>query len=564
MARRFTAERASQLIMEGFSDSESDYDDVESDDSDSDDGDYSSEDDSLPDDTSTTANWTDAKDQDSGPHLLDFHSDGTSGPRNCENCETAMDYFRLFFTDDIIQDIVDEINRYADAKISNGELKPSSRLQHWRPTDSDEFKTFLGVLINMGIVRLPTVQMYWSTKWTSNVPFFRDAMSCNRFLLLYHTFLHVCHSDPSTNSGRGLKITPLLDKLVRHFRDHYEPFQEISVDESMIGFKGRLSFKMYSPIKPTKWGVMMRTAACPHTGYLLNAILYCGRDSHQILEEGISKTGQAVLDVVAPFSNRGHHVYSDRLYSSIALAENLYRKGFHYTGTIQLNRVGIPPQAKNVSGMRRGDISAFRRDNVLVLNWRDKRIVSMISTYSKGNETEEVNVRARQEPVTKPAVVVDYNKHMSGVDLHDQLNKYYVCSRKSVKWWKKVFFWILESCITNAWILRRLRTTNDREKMTLLKFRQELVEKLVPSQDTEIPKKRGRPSHGPPLQRLNGRFHSVSERNSQTRDCRVCSDRKHGIRRETKYFCETCTEQPPLHPFQCFKKYHTKRNYRDV
>ena len=260
----------------------------------------------------------------------------------------------------------------------------------------------------------------------------------------------------------------------------------------MIGYKGRVTFRVYCPKKPSKRVLLMRTAACPHTGYLLNVVLYCGRNVNQNLEEGISKTGQAVIDVISPFANCGHHIYCDRLYSPVALVENLYRKRFHYAGTIQLNRLGIPKKAKNVQRMRSGDISAFRRNNVLILNWRDKRIVSMISTYNKGDETVPVNMRARTDLVTKPVALVGYNKHMSGsgVDLHDQLNKYYESSRKSVKWWKKVFFWILESYITNAWILRRLHTTGDNRKMTLLKFREELIEDLVSSEDLEAPPQR--------------------------------------------------------------------------
>lgn len=571
MARRYTAQRASQLILEGLSDSESDESNETSstDSSFSDDSEDSAdnfEEEDIPVASSRFAasdrSWKDAKLRDNGPKLLRFLSEGSSGPANIENCNRALDYFCLFFTEEITQSIVDEINTFAERKIAEGNLKPASRLRQWKATNVEEFTRFLGVLLNMGIVRLPTVQMYWTTKWTQTVPFFRHSISCNRFLILYHTTLHACHTNPNANQSRGDKIAPLLEKLVHNFQRHYIPFQEISVDESMVGYKGRVSFRMYAPKKPTKWGLLMRTVACPHTGYLLNAVLYCGRNPNQTLEDGISITAQAVIDVVAPFSNRGHHIYCDRLYSSVALAENLYSKGFHYTGTIQLNRIGIPPQAKNVRGMQRGDISAYRKNNVLILTWRDKRIVSMISTYSKGNESKTVNVRARPNPVSKPAVIVDYNKHMSGVDLHDQLNQYYACSRKSVKWWKKAFFWILESCITNAWILRRLHARDDGRKMTLLKFRQELVEDLVPSNDQELPKRRGRPSQSPPSQRMNGRFHSMGQREKQTRDCRVCSDRQSGLRRESKYYCETCSDKPALHPGECFTKYHMKQNFR--
>ena len=134
----------------------------------------------------------------------------------------------------------------------------------------------------------------------------------------------------------------------------------------------------------------------------------------------------------------------------------------------------------------------------------------MISTYHKGDETVTKNVRGRDDTVKKPVVIENYNKYMSGVDLHDQFNKYYEHSRKSVKWWKKVFFWLLEASVTNAYILKKLSTEPSfRQKITLLKFREELVAELVSQADADRIIKRGRPSLGPPLQRLNGHFHCL-------------------------------------------------------
>ena len=148
---------------------------------------------------------------------------------------------------------------------------------------------------------------------------------------------------------------------------------------------------------------------------------------------------------------------------------------------------------------------------------------------------------------------------MLGCDLHDQYNKYYDNTRKSVKWWKKVFFWLIEVSVTNAFLLKKLNSSNQ-PPLTLLKFREELVVNLVPDADGSQMSKRGRPSSGPPEERLNGRFHTIEHRDNQSRDCKVCSNRKAGQRRETRFFCGTCTDRPALHPNPCFNVYHTRRN----
>ena len=187
--RRYTADQARQLILEGiFSEEETDEDSDQSDDSSSD------SEDSINCDIigasgdggvrrgrdnrglsreSNGRKWNDVSGVDPGPQLLEFASpEGPEpGPKQIHNLESASDFFKLFFTDSVVQDISEEINRYARDKISSQDLKECSRLKKWTSTDPSEVYRFFGVLLNMGIVKLPTIQSYWSTKWTSNVPF---------------------------------------------------------------------------------------------------------------------------------------------------------------------------------------------------------------------------------------------------------------------------------------------------------------------------------------------------------------------------------------------------------
>ena len=47
----------------------------------------------------------------------------------------------------------------------------------------------------------------------------------------------------------------------------------------------------------------------------------------------------------------------------------------------------------------------------------------------------------------------EYNHYMGGVDKLDQLISTYSFTKKSKKWWKKVFFRLLEISVINACIL---------------------------------------------------------------------------------------------------------------
>ena len=57
------------------------------------------------------------------------------------------------------------------------------------------------------------------------------------------------------------KIRPSTNAFIQHCRDQYTPGRELSIDELMVGIKGRLSFIQYLPNKPTKWAFVLADSA---------------------------------------------------------------------------------------------------------------------------------------------------------------------------------------------------------------------------------------------------------------------------------------------------------------
>ena len=212
----------------------------------------------------------------------------------------------------------------------------------------------------------------------------------------------------------------------------------------------------------------------------------------------------------------------------------------------------------------RGEVIARRKNQVLAVRWRDKRDVFMLSTVHK-HEMMEVKPRySGQETVTKPATVLTYNKYKGGVDLHDQLSSYYPMRRKTVKWWKKLFFHLIMMGTVNACKYYNIKNGS---KKSLGDFMCDVVTYLVSDvlHDDEV----SLPATVPEsllmikLRRfMNGNHYPMKipptpKRKVVTRRCAYCCTFKRSngrrVRKETTWCCTHC-DVPLCNT--CFPAYH--------
>lgn len=99
---------------------------------------------------------------------------------NIPDNDTFLDYFSLFLTDDVVDLLVLETNRYAaDFLLKNPDLKEHSRFKNWVVTSNAEMKTFIGCVIAMGLLDQIDLQDYWSKDEVLSTPFFASVISRN-------------------------------------------------------------------------------------------------------------------------------------------------------------------------------------------------------------------------------------------------------------------------------------------------------------------------------------------------------------------------------------------------
>ena len=110
----------------------------------------------------------------------------------------------------------------------------------------------------MGLKRLPSYRDYWSSNSILGTPELVAGFPLNRVTILLSN-LHF--NDNSNAIPRGTeghdklhKIRPILSAIHDKCLTLYNPHHVNSIDEAMVGFKGRSSLKQYMPMKPTKRG----------------------------------------------------------------------------------------------------------------------------------------------------------------------------------------------------------------------------------------------------------------------------------------------------------------------
>ncbi|KAJ1088200.1 hypothetical protein NDU88_001359 [Pleurodeles waltl] len=135
--------------------------------------------------------------------------------------------------------------------------------------------------------------------------------------------------------------------------------------------------------------------------------------------------------------------------------------------------------------LEKGQSSALRNDELLALKFVDRRDVYML-TIIHDESTSPVAVRGQVAEVRKPVYILDYNKHMGGVDRVDQRMKPYTAARKSYVWYKKLVVHLFHLAIFNAFVV--FKDTSPESRMAFVKFQESVIASLAVLEQARVPK----------------------------------------------------------------------------
>lgn len=473
------------------------------------------------------------------------------GPASKLNNPTPEDLWRLYFTDNILYEIVINTNKKLEEIRRNLKTPESSS---YKNTNKEEIEALFGLLILCSIFKSGREKLssLFATDSTGR-PIFRGIMSLKRCETL---LLALRFDNSSTRSERKQKnpaaaIQNIFDIFISNCQAVYSIGAHACVDETLIPFRGRCPFRMYMPNKPAKYGIKLICLTDAHNSYLLNAYIYVGKDSDGKSltkeEQKLLKPTQAVIQVTKPIVNTKRNVTGDNWFSSIELVEELQKRKLTYVGTLKKNKE-IPPEFLPNRKKEAGSCMYGFRKNMTLLSFIPKKYkaVILISSMHSSEFTDIDN--------DKPEVISFYNATKSGVDTLDYKCSIYSANRRTRRWPLAIFYHLISLSCANSHVLY---SSIQPAKMDRFSFMKEIGLSLVKKHmDTrlKIPnlpdqvKKIIRETFYPEDQQKQRNTTHKSDRLEKRRNCRFCPYTKN---RMTNYKCVKC-ETPNC--LECSKK----------
>jgi len=495
-------------------------------------------------------------------YCVNFSSKVKPGPIEINQILNIQPYdiFSLFIDSDLLNHIGIQSDKYLNDIMNDKKRKkkPITSFKYYTTNiikiTGEEIRAFLAVIIIMGLKKFPKQSDHWQTNPLYLDPKISSIMPREMFKTLKTAF-HIDDNNLFSSESFG-KLHTVINLLNMRFKKYYILEQRITIDETMIPFKGAAGFIYYIPTKPTKIGIKMYSLCESKSGYCFSFKLDGGKK-----DKKPDFINSLVEELLSGLENKGYIVFFDSWFSSPLLLENLSKKKIACTAMIRKNRSKF---ISNFVAEFDKECDFASKNDVNILLWKDKSkkrqtIIKSISTI----HSSELKIKEDDTGKIKfiPDAIKEYQTGMKGVDNMNQAIQYYKFHHRSYKWWEPIFYEFLEISINNAQIIYKKITNKNQDPQ---KFRENIIEGLLKGWSCHLPLKKTlimqhNPKLIPTIPAINICYlHNLERKDYDNRDCVFCSTKVE--RKRTVYRCVNCKGNPHICP-ECFLEYHKQYVY---
>ena len=229
-----------------------------------------------------------------------------------EGCDTASisSVFSSLFTTEMEDLVIKYTNMYARQYIADHEPHGGWYTERWKDIDRQEFRAFVGCLVFAGVshAQHEALEELWSQD--TGRPFLYATMSLKRFQIIMK-FLRF--DDTTTRAERRTsdKLAPireLWELFQEQCRQCYSPGAFLTVDEQLIPFRGRCSFRVYMKSKPDRYGLKVWVIADSELHYALNSQIYLGKAGNN---PEVGQGQRVVMELSEKYHGSGRNITCD-------------------------------------------------------------------------------------------------------------------------------------------------------------------------------------------------------------------------------------------------------------
>ena len=209
-----------------------------------------------------------------------------------------------------------------------------------------EMKAFIGCLVHTGALHQNSSSVDILFSPVDGNPLLRAAFSMKRFGDLLN---HIHFDDKDTRSIRRARdifapIRDVWDTFLNNLAKFYVPGENITVDEQLVGFRGRCKFIQYMPSKPDKYGINIFGVSESSSNYPLRGCPYLGKESTSALpaKRNVGRAAETVVSLTRNFQGNGCNVTTDNYFTDQLLAESMVKNRLTLVSTIKRNKIFLP------------------------------------------------------------------------------------------------------------------------------------------------------------------------------------------------------------------------------
>ena len=318
-----------------------------------------------------------------------------------------------------------------------------------------ELKAFIGLWLIAGLLgkSKKDIKSLWRNSPLAS-PMFTATMARNRFqqIISCLRFDDKITREERKRIDKFAAIREIWTDFQDNLRTCYTPGSLLTIDEQLLGFRGKCPFRQYIPKNPDRYGLKFCLCVDANSYYVCNSFPYVGRQPGQDRQKRIGCN--VVLDLLKPLYDSNRNITVDNFFTSVLLAEELRKKKITIIGTLRKNKPEIPVEFQSNASREVGSSLFGFNDYLTLVSFVPKRNKAVLLLSSKHH------VILVDKKTGKPNIILDYNKTKGAVDTVDQMCHKYTVKRGTKRWPLCVSYGMVDIAAINALILWKEKNPN--------------------------------------------------------------------------------------------------------